>query len=160
MMASRTHLACPTALVDAPVDVVWNLLADTAGWGRFYDLKILSVEPPGPVSTGQRLIGAPGTGLIPFRITFDFTHVDPSQHRLGFDGIFPFGIRVREDMTCARLDDTHCRINYNCDFTLPPGLRGQLLWAAFGRGFETGPAESLSRLKGEAESRFVASKSY
>ena len=49
-MVAQTHLACPTALVEAPIDVVWGLLMNTAGWGKFYDLKVLSVDPPGPAA--------------------------------------------------------------------------------------------------------------
>jgi hypothetical protein len=86
MAAARTHLACPTAIVNAPIDVVWGLLMNTGGWGQFYDLRVMSVDPPGPAAPGQRLIGVPGRGLLPFRITFDFTEVDPVRHRLGFDG--------------------------------------------------------------------------
>ena len=67
------------------------------------------------------------------------------------DGRLPFGIRVREDMKLAEVDDAHCRVNYNCDFTLPTGLRGAILGRVFGRSFDTGPANSLSRLKREAE---------
>ena len=73
------------------------------------------------------------------------------NHRLGIDGQIPFGIKVREDMKLIRVDDVRCRVNYNCDFTLPPGLRGAILRRVLGRGFDSGPADSLSRLKREAE---------
>jgi hypothetical protein len=151
MTAAHTHLACPTAVVNAPIEVVWGLLMNTARWGEFYDLKVLSVEPPGPAARGQRLIGNPGPSFLPMRITFNFTEVDPVNHRLGIDGRLPFGIKVREDMNLIRVDDARCRVNYNCDFTLPPGLRGRILRRALGRGFDSGPADSLSRLKREAE---------
>jgi polyketide cyclase/dehydrase/lipid transport protein len=157
MAAARTHLACPTAIVNAPIDVVWGLLMNTGGWGQFYDLRVMSVEPPGPAAPGQRLIGVPGRGLLPFRITFDFTEVDPVRHRLGFDGRIPFGIMVREDMKLMEIDDARCRVNYNCDFTLPTGLRGAILRRTFGRSFDTGPADSLSRLKREAERVYARS---
>jgi len=147
-----------TALVEAPIDVVWGLLMNTAGWGQFYDVKVLSVEPPGPAAPGQRLIGNPGPRLLPFRITFDFTEVDPVNHRLGIDGQIPFGIKVREDMKLIRVDDVRCRVNYNCDFTLPPGLGGRILWLVLGRGFDSGPADSLSRLKREAERVYKQSR--
>jgi hypothetical protein len=78
MAADHNHLACPSAIVNAPIDVVWGLLMNTAGWGQFYDLRVMSVEPPGPAAPSQRLIGVPGRGLLPFRITFDFTDVDRS----------------------------------------------------------------------------------
>ena len=137
--------------MNAPLDLVWGLLMNTACWGQFYDLRVMSVEPLGPAAPGQRLIGVPGRGLLPFRITFDFTEVDPIRHRLGFDGRIPFGIMVREDMKLAEIDDAHCRVNYNCDFALPAGLRGAIFKRLLGQSFDTGPADSLSRLKREAE---------
>ena len=72
--------------------------------------------------------------MASFRITFDFTEVDPVNHRLGIDGRIPFGIKVREDMKLIRVDDVRCRVNYNCDFTLPPGLGGRILWLVLRRG--------------------------
>jgi|ERR1700678_2778052 hypothetical protein len=146
-----THLACPTAIVEAPIEVVWNLLLNTAEWGKFYDVRVLSVDPPGPATAGQRLIGNPGPRFLPLRLVFDFTEVDALNHRLGIDGRLPFGIRVRENMMIASIDSTRCRVNYNCDFELPTGLRGQVLWLLLRRGFDNGPADSLSRLKREAE---------
>lgn len=138
-------------IVHAPIDVVWSLLLNTAGWGAFYDVRVLSVEPRGLARPGQRLIGNPGPRYLPFRLVFDFTEVDTANHTLGFDGRLPFGIRVCEQMTVAPLDAAHCRVNYNCNFTLPTGLRGRILGLLLRREFDTGPADSLSRLKREAE---------
>ena len=157
MAAAHKHLACPTAIVNAPLDLVWGLLMNTAGWGQFYDLRVMSVEPPGFAAPGQRLIGVPGRGLLPLRITFDFIEVDPVRHRLNFHGRIPFGIMVREDMKLAEVDNEHCRVNYNCDFTIPSGLRGAILKRLLGSSFDTGPADSLLRLKREAERLYARS---
>lgn len=147
----QTHLACPTAIIEAPTETVWGLLLDTAAWGRFYDVRVLSVEPPGPARPGQRLIGNPGPRFLPLRLVFDFTEVDSTNHRLGIDGLLPFGIRAREDMRITPLDARRCRVTYNCDFRLPGGVWGRLLALLIGRGLDTGPADSLMRLKREAE---------
>ena len=155
MASSPTHLACPMAIIDAPIDVVWNVLLNTAGWGAFYDVRVLSLEPPGPARAGQRLIGHPGPRYLPFRLVFDFTEVDTVNHRLGFDGRLPLGIQVREMLIVTPIDRTRCRVNYNCDFKLPTGLRGRILWLVLRREFDSGPADSLLRLKRHAE-RLVA----
>jgi hypothetical protein len=151
MSSAPTHLACPVAIVAAPVEVVWKLLLNTAEWGTFYDLKVHSVEPPGPARPGQRLIGSPGPAFLPLRLVFDFIEVDARDHRLRFDGRLPFGIRVRESMTVTPVDTARCRVNYNCDFELPRGLRGKVLALLLGRAFDSGPADSLARLKRKAE---------
>ena len=160
MANSPTHLACPTAIVEAPINVVWNLLLNTAEWGKFYDVRVLSVDPPGLARAGQRLIGNPGPRYLPLRLVFDFTEVDALNHRLGIDGRLPFGIRVRENMTVAPIDPTRCRVNYNCDFELPTGLRGQILWLLLRGRFDSGPADSLLRLKREAEHLMADSPGY
>lgn len=155
MSSVPTHLACPVAIVAAPVEVVWELLLNTADWGTFYDLTVLSVEPPGVARPGQRLIGNPGPSFLPLRLVFDFIEVDPLNHRLRFDGRLPLGITVREDMTVTPIDAARCRVNYNCDFELPRGLRGKILALLLGRSFESGPADSLARLKRRAEASSI-----
>ena len=151
MTKARTHLACPTAIVEAPIEMVWDLLLNTAEWGKFYDVRVLSVDPPGPATAGQRLIGNPGPSFSPLRLVFDFTEVDALHHILSFDGRLPFGIKVREKMMITPIDSARCRVNYNCDFELPTGLLGHIIWRLLGRGFDNGPIDSLSRLKREAE---------
>jgi hypothetical protein len=47
--------ACPTAVVDAPIETVWNLLTNLAGWGDFYNVRVTSVEPPGTAVVGQQM---------------------------------------------------------------------------------------------------------
>ena len=57
-------------------------------------------------------------------------------------GAYRLEFMVREDMKLMEIDDARCRVNYNCDFTLPTGLRGAILRRTFGRSFDTGPADS------------------
>src|ERR1700689_5108753 len=39
-------LICPTDVVDAPIEVVWGLLTDPAGWGGFFAFRIRARLPP------------------------------------------------------------------------------------------------------------------
>jgi len=151
MDARLTHLSCPTDIVDAPIETVWSLVTDFARWGDFYDIRVEKVEPPGLARPGQRMTGNAGSRFLPMRVTFECTEVDPARHNLKLFGWMPFGIEVRENMTMLRIDDTHCRVNYNCDFALPEGLRGKVLSFLLRRQFATGPADSLARLKRAAE---------
>ena len=77
------------------------------------------------------------------------TEIDSVNYRFCIDGRLPIGIRVREDIKVVPIDATRCRVNYNCDFTLPLGVR------CFGyfcdHGFDRVSGHSLSRLKREAE---------
>ena len=149
---SMKYANCPTAVVNAPVDVVWRLLTEPAGWGNFYDVEITKVVPPGPAVVGQKIYGTSGPWPLRFRVQFEFFKIDPANHVLGFTVQLPFGISVREDMDCVPLNSTQCRVNYHCNFDLPAGWRG--IHLVRGGELDRGPADSLSRLKRAAERHY------
>jgi hypothetical protein len=150
-----SYVSCPTAIVNAPVDLVWALLAAPAGWGEVFDLRILKVDPPGPAIVGQVVHGETGPGLFHLKLTFRMREIDPEHHRLGLDVILPFGLAVDEEIQCASLDDTHCRVAYRCNFDFSRGWWGAAMRGVLGRRLDSGPADSLSRLKRAAEWRFT-----
>ena len=145
-----TYLACPTAVVDAPVDVVWNLLTDLAGWGEFYDVRVKSVEPPGAAVVGQKMRGESGPRWLHLGVSFEVTHIE-THRKLELDIQLPLGIRVHEDLDCVGLPDGRCRVNYHCHFAFPNGWRGAILRRLLSLELVDGPADSLSRLKCAAE---------
>jgi len=107
-----------------------------------------------PILPGLRSWGrlSSGSGLQvpspsdPFR----FAEVDASKYRLGFDLQFPFGVTVREDLSCVPLGE-QCRVNYHCAFGSPSGRRGAVLHFLMRRRLDAGPTDSLDRLQREAE---------
>ncbi|HUE17858.1 MAG TPA: SRPBCC family protein [Planctomycetaceae bacterium] len=145
-----TFTACPTAIVDAPIDVVWNLLTEFAGWGKFYDVRVISVEPPGPAAIGQQMRGESGPRWLHLGVSFEFTRIE-THRKLELDIKLPLGITVHEDLDCVPLDDHRCRVNYHCHFAFPEGWRGGLVRRLLSRGLTERPADSLSRLKRAAE---------
>jgi Polyketide cyclase / dehydrase and lipid transport len=152
-----TFTACPTAIVEAPIEIVWGLLTNFAGWGSFYNVRVLSVEPPGPAAVGQRMRGESGPRWLHLEITFEFTRIEVHR-KLEMDIRFPFGISVREDLDCVAIDDGQCRVNYHCHFQFAAGWRGALLRRLLGRRLTTGPADSLARLKRAAEKMHTEQK--
>src|ERR1700681_2948039 len=48
---------CPADRVQASVELVWELLMQPAGYGRFWDLTVERVEPEGPAAAGQKFAG-------------------------------------------------------------------------------------------------------
>jgi hypothetical protein len=151
-----TYLACPTAVVEAPIETVWQLLTNSAGWGDFYDVRVLSVEPPGPAVVGQRMRGESGPRWLHLEICFEHTLVDNTQHKLEFEGRLPLGLTVHESLDCVSLDPKRSRVNYHCHFGFPDNWRGKLLRVVLGRALADGPADSLARLKRGAEARAAA----
>jgi hypothetical protein len=147
------YAVCPTDVVHAPVEVVWGLLTDPAGWGDVFDARVLSVEPHGPAAVGQRVLLTSGPWPARFRLHFEFTEVDPATYSLGLKIRLPFGIMNDEHLVSSPIGEGACRVTYGCNFEFPPGWRGALLRTLLRRAFETGPADSLSRLKRAAEAR-------
>ena len=150
-MATTNFTACPTDIVEAPVDVVWKLLTNISGWGSFFDLRVTSVEPPGPAAKGQRMLGETGPRWLHLGGSFEYTLIDETHYKLEMDVRLSLGLTVHEALDCVPLEGGRCRVNYHCHFGLPAGWRGTLLRFLGGRGFTTGPADSLRRLKRAAE---------
>jgi Polyketide cyclase / dehydrase and lipid transport len=148
-----SYASCPTAIVNVPVDIVWALLTDPAGWGHVFDVRINSVDPPGRAVAGQKIAGETGPRLFHLKLVFLVIETDAERHRLVMDIKLPFGIAVREDLKCTPLDADHCRVDYQCDFNFPKGWRGALTRMLLNREMSAGHVDSLSRLKRAAELR-------
>ena len=79
---ATTYAACPTEIVEAPIEVVWKLLTNFSGWGGFYDVRVNRVEPPGPAVVGQRMFGESGPRGLHLRVSFEFTRIDEPRRQL------------------------------------------------------------------------------
>ena len=64
------------------------------------------------------------------------------------------GMRVEEQLQYAPLTDTTCEVHYNCNIIFQGGIRGWLIKTILGRAMSAGPADSLRRLKTEAEREY------
>jgi hypothetical protein len=145
---------CPTSVVNAPVEIVWGLLTCPGEWGNFYDVRIKSVEPAGRAVVGQTVFAESGPRLLHLALEFRFTKVDALNYELGLDVKLPFGITVREDLSCLPIEQAQCRVNYHCDFGFPAGWRGAVARFFTRHELKSGPADSLSRLRRAAEERY------
>jgi hypothetical protein len=144
-------ISCPTGLVNAPIDVVWNLLTDPAGWPSFFDIRVIHIVPPGRAVVGQRICGESGPKIFHLAVTFEYTEIDASRRTIGLNIQLPLGITVRENLSCSAVDDRQCRVNYHCDFGFPTGWRGAIARMILRRELTSGPEDSLSRLTRAAE---------
>jgi hypothetical protein len=149
------YASCPTVIVEVPVDRVWTLLTAPAGWGDVFDMRLLGVDPPGPAAVGQVIRGESGLKILHLRLAFRMLEIDPEQHRLRMTVDLPFGLVVDEEIRCTALDHGRCRVAYRCNFDFPRGWRGAALRALLAGRLESGPADSLSRLKSAAERRLM-----
>ena len=95
-MTTTNYAACPTAIVEAPVGVVWKLLTNISGWGSFFDVRVTNVEPPGAAAKGQRMLGESGPRWQHLGVSFEYTLIDETHYKLEMDGRLPLGLTVHE----------------------------------------------------------------
>jgi polyketide cyclase/dehydrase/lipid transport protein len=148
------HASCPSAVINAPVDHVWAILMAPARWADVFDMRVIGVDPPGPAVVGQVISGETGPKIFHLKLTFRMLDVDPAQHRVRMDVDLPFRIVVEEEIRCTALDDRRCCVAYRCNFGFPAGWRGTAMRVLLGGRLDSGPEDSLSRLKSAAERRF------
>src|SRR5438105_3998150 len=73
---------CPTDRVQAPVEVVWELLMHPAGYGGFWQMTVERVEPEGPAAVGQRIFAWMLCRRL--RIDGEILEVDAVRHAIRF----------------------------------------------------------------------------
>jgi uncharacterized protein YndB with AHSA1/START domain len=103
---SDSFETCPTDIVHAPPERVWELLTDPA---RFGWLGVKVVEAPArTLAAGDRLVFGPAPGL---RLSWEVLSVDP-LHVLELDVKVPFGIRNHETVVVSPLGSDGCRVAF------------------------------------------------
>src|SRR6266849_1730513 len=119
---------CPADTVQAPVERVWDLLMQPAGYGRFWEFTVERVEPEGPAMVGQKFAGwtKPLCRRWRWRLDGEIQELDAERHHILFHMSLPFGLISSNRIMCARIDEQCCTLRYGGDFTLPPGWRGWL----------------------------------
>ena len=103
---------CPTAIIAAPVELVW---ANLVQWERYYDwagVRVASLEPDGPATAGQTIVfGGKVLGRT-LRFTGKVEAVRPEKHQISLHGFFPFGLQQKATITCTPADAAGCRVQY------------------------------------------------
>jgi hypothetical protein len=106
MPASGTFETCPTDVIHAPPERVWELLTNP---GCFDWLGVKVVEAPArTLATGDRLVFGPAPGL---RLTWDVLSVAPLR-TLEIDVKVPFGIRNHEVVVVSPVGSDSCRVTF------------------------------------------------
>jgi ligand-binding SRPBCC domain-containing protein len=103
---------CPIATVDAPIEQVWQLLADPSNYGLWWDAKTSSIEPAGPATSGQRISARTRVFGRDWDVQVTVVSVDLRKRALDLTTQLPFGITVHNHIVCRALDNTHCRVSF------------------------------------------------
>jgi hypothetical protein len=103
---------CPTAVVAAPIEVVWSNLVRWERYAEWADVQVERSEPRGPATTGQT-VNFTGKALgRTWRFIFKVEEVDPDRHQLDLHVFFPFGLQEKPHISCTPIDATTCRVQY------------------------------------------------
>ena len=107
MAGSGSFETCPTDIIHASPERVWELLTNPA---RLDWLGVNVVEAPArAVAVGDRLVFGPAPGL---RISWDVLSVEPLR-TLELDVKVPLGIKNHEIVVVSPLGSEGCRVTFN-----------------------------------------------
>jgi len=107
-----TTSLCPIATVNAPLERLWGLLSDPAGYALWWDARTRSIIPPGPARPGQRVQADSRALGRRWDVTVTVEAVDEARHNLRLTTRLPLGITVYNSITCTPLGPTACRISF------------------------------------------------
>jgi hypothetical protein len=101
---------CPADRVQAPVEVVWELLMHPAGYGDFWEMTVERVEPEGPATVGQRFFAS----LLWRRLRIEgvILEVDAVRHAIRFRSTMPGGMVGDNRIACTPIDAGSCLLSY------------------------------------------------
>jgi uncharacterized protein YndB with AHSA1/START domain len=103
---------CPSALVDAPVERVWDLLTRPEGFDLWSEAALVAAEPEGRAHAGQLLHLVTRSLGWAFAITIEVLEVDAEHRRLHLLVDLPFGVANDEVITLADAGDGRCLVRF------------------------------------------------
>ena len=99
---------CPIASVNAPIEKVWELLAEPANYDSWWEARTRSIVPEGPAQRGPRVHAKAGG----FSIFLTVDAVDESKHKIDFTTKFPFGITGFNHLACTALPNSTTQVSF------------------------------------------------
>jgi len=100
-------ITCPTDIVRAPAERVWERLIDPARLG-WVDARLMEA-PARHLAVGDRLVFAASLGL---RVSWVVLAMEPLRS-LDLDIGLPFGMANRQTIVLSPMDPESCRVTFN-----------------------------------------------
>src|SRR5947208_870511 len=103
---------CPSAVVAAPVESVWELLTEPTLIGEWSDMRTERIVPEGKAAPGQVLYGTTcGLGKT-WDVTITVEKINPEKHQVQILATLPLGVVNHATITCTPIDAASCRVQY------------------------------------------------
>jgi uncharacterized protein YndB with AHSA1/START domain len=80
---------CPARVVAAPVESVWELLADPSLYDLWWDARAERIVPEGKASPGQVVYAKTSAFGLQGDVTLRVERVDPEKHQIQFHVTIP-----------------------------------------------------------------------
>jgi|SRR5215469_14752924 len=103
---------CPSTVVAAPLEQVWELLTNPEGFDSWADATLVAAEPDGAAQPAQKLHLVTGALGLKFAVTIDVLDVDAENHQLHFLVHLPFGVVNDETVTMADTGDGNTLVRF------------------------------------------------
>jgi uncharacterized protein YndB with AHSA1/START domain len=112
MPCVSTLSVCPSAIVEAPVDRVWDLVTRPEGFDLWTDARLVSADPDGRASAGQELHLVTRALGWSFAVGISVRDVDPERHRVGLLVALPFGVVNDQVMTLTEAGEGRTLVRF------------------------------------------------
>lgn len=83
-----------------------------AGYGRFWELTVVRIEPEGPAAGGQKFVGWTRLLFWRLRLEGEIQELDTERRQILFRMSLPFGLTSSNRITCGRIDERSCTLRY------------------------------------------------
>jgi hypothetical protein len=104
---------CPAAVTSASPDRVWQVITKLERDTEWLDVKVVSSDPPGPMTPGQT-IKLSGPSLVrAFPVIFQVGDMDPERRWVDILVHLPFGIDNYEHLTLTPTEKGGTLIRFN-----------------------------------------------
>ena len=103
---------CPIAIVNAPVKRVWEFVSEPANYALWWNAQTLSITPEGHAHVGQKVHAQTVELGRKWNVNLFVDNVDEARHQMDLTTELPFGITVKNHISCIRIDKTSCRVSF------------------------------------------------
>ncbi len=103
---------CPIAVVQAPTEVVWDLLSNPANFSIWSDAKVDRVIPDGPAQAGQHVEAHAERLGLKRPVHIEVRGIDRANRTLDLITSLPPGITVHNHITVTPLERGSCQVSF------------------------------------------------
>ena len=103
---------CPSAVVAAPVESVWELLCEPTLYDEWWDARTERIVPEGKASPGQMLYAKTSALGRKWDVTLRVEMANPEKHQIQLHIMLPLGTINHATITCTAIDAASCRVQH------------------------------------------------